>query len=52
MLIASQETQSKIAELLSKEKTDARSPDANDNTTTSDVTDQPTTPDTQNGIKY
>ena len=51
MLIVLQKTQSKIAELL-KEKSNARSTDANDDTTSTDATDQPTTPDTQNGIKY
>ena len=52
MLIVLQETQSKIAALLKKEKSDPRSPDASDNATSSDVTDQPTTPDTQQGIIY
>ena len=52
MLIVLQETQSKIAAILQKEKSDARSPDANDIATSSDATDQPTTPDTQIGIIY
>ena len=45
-----QETQSKITTLLQKEKSDARSPDANNNVTSSDAIDQPTTPNTQHGI--
>ena len=52
MLIALQETQSKITTLLQKEKSDTRSPDANDKATSSDEADQPTTPDTQHGIIY
>ena len=52
MLIVLQETQSKIAALLKQETSDPRSPDANDNATSSDATDQPTTPDTQHGIIY
>ena len=50
MFIVLQQIQSKITTLLLKEKSDARSPDAKDNTTSSDATDQPTTPDTQHGI--
>ena len=50
MLIALQETQSKITTLLRKEKSDARSPDANDKATSSDEADQSTTPDTQHGM--
>ena len=50
ILIVLQETQLKIATLLKTDKSDARSPDAKDNATSSDATGQPTTPDIQHGI--